>query len=149
MEPKRFLVAIDFSDMSDEVLRTASVMAKAFDGSILLVHVFDPIPAIPPGVWTNPAGYDKAISSEIEAAIEETLTKKRAEWLSEIPKVELAAARHSSAWRGIVELARQHEVDQLILGSHGRSGVPRMLLGSVAEQVVRHAPCSVLVVRQP
>lgn len=148
MTPKRFLVAIDFSDMSDEVLRTANVMAEAFDGSVVLAHVFDPIPSIPPMVWSDPVGYDQTIASEIEAAIVQTLAEKRAALLSGVADVELVAARHTSTWRGLVELAEQHDVDQVILGSHGRSGVPRMLLGSVAEQVVRHAPCSVLVVRR-
>jgi universal stress protein A len=140
-------VAIDFSDMSDEVLRTAKVMAEAFDGSVVLAHVFDPMPSIPPMVWSDPVGYDQAIASEIEDAIVQTLAEKRAARLSGVEDVELVAGRHTSTWRGLVELAEQHDVDQVIVGSHGRSGVPRMLLGSVAEQVVRHAPCSVLVVR--
>jgi nucleotide-binding universal stress UspA family protein len=58
-----------------------------------------------------------------------------------------AELREGVAWRTIEAFARERNVDLIVVGSHGRQGLPRALLGSVAEKVVRTAPCPVLVVR--
>ena len=80
-------------------------------------------------------------------AIRETLTGKTAELLKGVSEVELSVIQHPSPGRALVEMAEDEGADLIILGSHGRSGLSRAFLGSVAERVVRHAPCPVLVVR--
>ena len=74
-------------------------------------------------------------------------TGKTAELLKGVPEVELSVIQHPSPGRALVEMAEDEGADLVILGSHGRSGLSRAFLGSVAERVVRHAPCPVLVVR--
>jgi len=146
-KPQIILVATDFSDISDEALRAAALYAKTFHSRVLVAHVFDPTPNVPPVVWSRPDLLERSIRVEIEEAIRETLTAKTAELLKEVPEVELSVIQHPSAGRAIVEMAEDEGADLVILGSHGRSGLSRAFLGSVAERVVRHAPCPVLVVR--
>ncbi len=146
-QPQTILVGTDFSDISDEALRAAALYAKMFKARVLVTHVFDPTPNVPPVVWSRPDLLDRSVRLEIEAAIRETLTGKTAELLKGVPEVELSVIQHPSPGRALVEMAEDESADLLILGSHGRSGLSRAFLGSVAERVVRHAPCPVLVVR--
>jgi len=147
-QPKMILVGTDFSDISDEALRTAALYAKTFGSRVLVAHVFDPTPNVPPVVWSRPDLLERSIRVEIEAAIRETLSGKTASLLQGVPEVELSVCQHPSAGRALCEIAEDEGADLLILGSHGRSGLSRAFLGSVAEKVVRHAPCPVLVVRE-
>jgi universal stress protein A len=146
-KPRTILVGTDFSEISDEALRAAALYAKSFHARVLVAHVFDPTPNIPPVVWSRPDLLERSIRVEIEEAIRETLSGKTAEFLKGVPEVELSVIQHPSPGRALVELAEDEHVDLMILGSHGRSGLSRAFLGSVAERVVRHAPCPVLVVR--
>jgi len=146
-QPRTILVATDFSDISDEALRAASLYARTFGSRVIVTHVFDPSPNVPPVVWSRPDLLERNIRVEIEEAIRETLNGKTAELLRGVSEVELNVLQHPSPGRALVELAEDEDIDLVILGSHGRSGISRALLGSVAERVVRHAPCPVLVVR--
>lgn len=146
-KPRTILVATDFSDISDEALRAASLYAQSFGSRVVVTHVFDPSPNVPPVVWSRPDLLERNIRNEIEEAIRETLSGKTAELLRGVPEVELSVVQHPSPGRALVEIAEDEDVDMVILGSHGRSGLSRAFLGSVAERVVRHAPCPVLVVR--
>jgi nucleotide-binding universal stress UspA family protein len=146
-QPRTILVGTDFSDISDEALRAAALYARTFHAKVLVTHIFDPTPNVPPVVWSRPDLLERSIRIEIEDAIRETLTGKTAELLQGVPEVELSVVQHPSPGRALVEIAEDEDVDLVILGSHGRSGLSRAFLGSVAERVVRHAPCPVLVVR--
>lgn len=146
-QPQTILVGTDFSDISDEALRAAALYAKTFQSKVLVTHVFDPTPNVPPVVWSRPDLLERSIRVEIEDAIRETLTGKTAELLQGVAEVELSVVQHPSPGRALVEMAEDEGADLVILGSHGRSGLSRAFLGSVAERVVRHAPCPVLVVR--
>ena len=128
-------------------MRAASLFATTFGSRVLVAHVFDPTPNVPPVVWSRPDLLERSIRVEIEDAIRETLSGKTAELLKGVAEVELSVVQHPSAGRALVEIAEDEDVDLVILGSHGRSGLSRAFLGSVAERVVRHAPCPVLVVR--
>lgn len=146
-QPRTILVGTDFSDISDEALRAASLYARTFGSRVVVAHVFDPTPNVPPVVWSRPDLLERNIRVEIEEAIRDTLNGKTAELLHGVAEVELMVVQHPSPGRALVELAEDEEIDLVILGSHGRSGLTRAFLGSVAERVVRHAPCPVLVVR--
>ncbi len=146
--PKKILVGTDFSAISDDALRTASLYARTFGSRVLVAHVFDPTPNVPPMVWSRPDLLERSVRVEIETAIRETLNGKTATLLRDVPDVELNVYQHPSPGRALCELAEDEGADLLILGSHGRSGLSRAFLGSVAERVVRHAPCPVLVVRE-
>ena len=146
-QPRTILVGTDFSDISDEALRAASLYARTFGSKVVVAHVFDPTPNVPPVVWSRPDLLERNIRVEIEEAIRDTLNGKTAELLQGVAEVELMVVQHPSPGRALVELAEDENIDFVILGSHGRSGLTRAFLGSVAERGVRHAPCPVLVVR--
>ena len=99
-------------------------------------------------VWSRPDLLERSVRVEIEDAIHETLSGKTASLLQGVADVELSVCQHPSPGRALCQMAEDEGADLLILGSHGRSGLSRAFLGSVAEKVVRHAPCPVLVVRE-
>ena len=75
------------------------------------------------------------------------MERLRDERLSGVPGVEFSIKQHPSAAEGICEAAVEAGADLIVLSTHGRTGLAHMLIGSVAERVVRHAPCPVLTLR--
>ena len=140
------LVPLDGSNPSWEALDHAA--AGADGDRITVLHVVDPAEGIYAG--TEGSYYD---AEGFERARErgEELGERARDRLAEdgaLDRLELeTAVETGKAARTIVSYADEHEVDRIVIGSHGRSGVSRILLGSVAETVVRRAPCPVTVVR--
>lgn len=137
----RILVPTDFSDCSKRALTYASELAKRFGAEVHLLHVAQP-PAI---------GGMYAASLPDEALYPEESAKQQIEAL-EVPEADRISRVQRSVQLGvpfveIVRCARQNDVDLIVIGTHGRTGIMHMLLGSVAEKVVRKAPCAVLAVR--
>lgn len=138
----RVLVPYDGSELSDAALEHA--VETYDDADIVLLHVLDfvsagyqaPPEAALPGYWSD--WYDDA-----EASAEETLESARAEYDAPT-ETETVLGRPA---RAIVEYVEERDVDAVVMGSHGRDGVSRILLGSVAESVVRRSPVPVTVVR--
>jgi nucleotide-binding universal stress UspA family protein len=143
MTYKKILCAVDFSDSSREALRAAAELAQASHATLVLFHVWQP------PRWTTDYGIELPSDALLEARrTEET---KLASWRAEaqqrgVPDVTSKLAR-GVPWDEIVGAARDdHAVDLIVLGTHGHSRARRALIGSVAERVVRHAPCTVMVV---
>jgi universal stress protein A len=144
-EWKRICCAIDFSDSSRMALREAADHARRFEGELTLIHVYEaPEPGAADVLSSPPELFERA-SRETRDALER--------WRAE---AEGSAGRpvHATVQVGdvSVELARfvtEGNFDLVVMGTHGRKGFQRMMLGSVAERVVRRAACSVLVVRSP
>lgn len=142
---KKILVADDFSEHSDVALKYAAEFARVFEAEVLLCHVVEAatvLSEIPPSgeVYFPPNLVElekEAAQKECEKRLQEAGIKKGS--------VHLPAG---NPFVEIIQLARQEEVDLIILGTHGRGAIAHMLLGSVAERVVRKAPCPVLVVRE-
>jgi nucleotide-binding universal stress UspA family protein len=143
---KKILVPIDFSPHAQAAIEAALSVAKHYDGSITLVHVFEPIAiALPEGGGFYP-------SPQLTDAMRETermLHGKRDELSPRAGKAVEVVQRNGSPPHEIVELAKSHGFDLIVLGTHGRTGLAHMLIGSVAERVVRSAPCAVLTVHAP
>jgi nucleotide-binding universal stress UspA family protein len=143
---KRILVPTDFSEPSDEALAYARQLADAFGSSLHVLHVLEDLAA---HAWTTEV-YVSALPGareEMERQARERLDRllspaQRAKYLAEI------ALRFGSPFVEIVRYARDEQIDLIVLGTHGRGAIAHMLLGSVAERVVRKAPCPVLTVRQ-
>jgi len=139
------LVATDFSDSADEALTYALTLADQVGATARLVHVFDDPGAI--GLYSE--GYvpmPAEVRAEILAEIRRQLTARAATaGRTDLPSEVLAGPPA----RTIVDAARQHQCDLIVMGTHGRHGMAHLLLGSVAERVVRTAACPVLVVRRP
>ena len=139
----RILVPIDFSEPSRKALHYAKVFAQQFDASVTLMHAVEPL-SYPP---------DFAVVPLLPPDIEEARSRELAVQLKELAdavgggvKTE-AVVRSGRAWQEIVEYAKSGDFDLIVVSTHGYTGLKHALLGSVAEKIVRHAPCPVLVVR--
>lgn len=142
MQFKQILVPTDFSDGAREALRAACKLAGS-DGHIALVHVWHP-----PFVYSPEATFSPQVIKDLHQQAEKSLANAKAEALAFGAKLVTTTFLIGTGWHEIVELARRHrEIDAIVMGTHGRSGIAHALLGSVAEKVVRHAPCPVLVIR--
>jgi len=142
---QRILVATDFSEAADRGLDLP--LALAADGATVeLVHFWQ-LPALS---RAHAAEEVDATLAEIRAGMEQHGAERGAEALAarDTTRAQVRyALREGDARDGIVDLARIAGCDLVVVGSHGRRGLRRLLLGSVAESTVRHAPCSVLVAR--
>jgi nucleotide-binding universal stress UspA family protein len=141
--PRRILIATDFSDPADHARDVGVELAKQFGAEVHLVHAFDV-----PLVLVTP--YDVAVPDGLIRDAREAAKKKlgaaaeaiRAEGLEATPHlVEVPAAP------AIAEVAAQVKADIVVVGTHGRTGLKHVLLGSVAERTLRLAPCAVLAVK--
>ena len=143
LPPKVVVVATDFSPASVPALETAKFYAS-LDAKVVLINVLDVAPFNKS--W-GPTKLMEQAADELEANTRTELRKTQDEHLSGCHDVELKVVRHDSPGQALVETAVAHSADMIIVGSHGRTGFRRVLLGSVAERVVRLAHCPVLVVR--
>jgi nucleotide-binding universal stress UspA family protein len=138
--PKVILCATDFGPSSTLAVKLALSIAQSFDGSLTLVHVFDaPIHRGPPFVPLVDDGVDAQahVSVQLEAAVASAKTT--------FERVK-GVLRRGRPWEEIIGLASEMGADLVVLGTHGRRGLPRAILGSVAEKVVRLSPRPVLTV---
>ena len=137
----KILVPIDGSAQSTDALQYA---ADEFDPSeITLLHVIDPIEAGYSATASVPGYSEEWYKHQQEEA--ESLFEEAREL---VDGAELTTATEvGRPSRTIVEYAEENDIDHIIMGSHGRSGVTRILLGSVAEAVVRRSPIPVTIVR--
>jgi universal stress protein A len=142
--PKRVLVPIDFSELADEAVVQAVQIASHSGATILLLHVVEPV-VYPVDSLVVPAAMEDANLQLVQNS-----KKKLSEIQDEVAlrgvKCE-AATLLGKPYHQIVETARKKKIDLIVLPTHGHTGLKHIYLGSTAEKVVRHAPCSVLVVR--
>src|SRR6056297_1422823 len=137
------LVPIDGSPQSDAALEYA--LEEFEDTEITVLNVIDPIEAGYTSQATVP-GYSEEWFEQSKAAADELFEDAQA--AADEYGVDLATATEvGRPSRTIVSYAEDNDVDQIVMGSHGRSGVTRILLGSVAENVVRRSPIPVTIVR--
>lgn len=139
---KHVLACTDFSPSSERAVHVAGEIARRFDAWVTLVHVYDLVPGLEVLLEAREAHPDHSFEAVVTAKLE--LLRK--EVLADVPATS-KVVRDKSVVTAIVDLANSSEVDLIVLSTHGRTGVTRLLLGSVAERVVRHASAPVLVVR--
>lgn len=145
MEPIRTIVAaVDFSELSDQALEAAIDLAKQFGAELHLVHAFDVrVPLVTPYEVAIPTSFieearraaKRKLDAHEERAKEAGLTVHA--HLTEVP-----------AATSIAEVAEEAGADLIVMGTHGHTGLKHVVLGSVAERTLRHAPCSVLTVKR-
>lgn len=145
MAAQRFLVPVDFSDYANQALDYAIGLAGKLGARLTLLHVIQSLPlgGVDMGV-ALPYTYIQDLEAEITNSMQAYLERVTAAGL----EGEIAVV-HGVPFHEILETAKMQQVDLIIMGTHGRTGFQHVLLGSVAEKVVRLAPCPVLVVRQP
>jgi len=145
MATQHFLVPLDFSEHANQALDYAINLAGKLDARLTLLHVIQSVPlgGADMGV-TLPYAYLQDLEAEIMQSMESYLARVTTAGLEGTTVVVRGVPFHE-----ILETAKTQLVDLIIMGTHGRTGLQHVLLGSVAEKVVRLAPCPVLVARQP
>ena len=139
---QRILVPIDFSEASAQILRLARAIARQWDSTLRLLHVIDP--AYLPLVNGSSLDSGKAPSETLESANHEmALFLEQHGFHDEFEQQIEIGTPHEL----IGEAVNQWNPDLLVIGTFGKSGLQRLLLGSTAEEVLHHVPCSVLAVR--
>jgi nucleotide-binding universal stress UspA family protein len=140
---KKILCPIDHSDCSKEALRYAVSFAMKDEAKLYLLHVID--------IRSFDESID-AMSKQIPD--DETLNQLKTKLLDCIPE-EIRSGMDVEAivvqgipFAEIISTARKENIDMIVIGSHGRTGIAHIMLGSVSEKVIRKAPCPVLTVRQ-
>jgi nucleotide-binding universal stress UspA family protein len=140
---KKLCCAIDFSEPSHAAMQEAAELARRLDAALELVHVRPPPPHGDIS-FTAPPDFVNEAHAELESEM--------ATWQEEAERVTGRAVNATvipgTAADEILRFVRERGHDLVVVGTHGRKGVQRLLLGSVAERVAREAPCSVLVVRE-
>lgn len=142
---RRVLAPTDFSDSSAPAVRYAAEVAEKFGAELVLLHVVQDLTLVVPDVMmplpvAAPAVEDMV--SGAKAGIAKMVEKLGFQKLA--PKAEVRIGAPAAE---IVAAAADLKADLLCIGTHGRTGLAHFLLGSVAERIVRHAPCPVLTVR--
>lgn len=140
MFTKRILFPTDFSPDSDAALEMAASLARDWKASLLILHV-EVIP------FTTGGG-------ELFYVAPDPPTRELQERLSDVvPSDKSIVVEHrllaGDPAEAIVRVAETENIDLIVMGTHGRRGLARLLMGSVAEAVVRAAPCPVLTMKQP
>jgi nucleotide-binding universal stress UspA family protein len=135
MNVKKILFPTDFSHFGNEGLKLATSLARDNDATLFIVHVQEPTTAYGGG--------------EMYYGLSEPNTHKLQEMLKDIvPDDPTVSYEHrlitGDPATALVRFAKDEDIDLIVMGTHGRRGVMRMLMGSVAEVVVRRAPCPVL-----
>lgn len=142
---KNILVPTDFSEASDSALRYGKALAQAFGAAIHVVHVVEEPYGQP---WAVEA-YGFSLASLQEEWIKDAQTRLAAS-LTDEEKASLKATPTTILGHPVMEVLRyaeDHAIDLIVMGTHGRGPLGHVVLGSVAERVVRKAPCPVLTVR--
>jgi universal stress protein A len=145
VEAKTFLVPTDFSSCARQAAEEALMLAKSFSGQVVFFHVLDLNPS-----YTVAYAHELGVSVPILPPSPEELEPEWEAFLSGLPLENVdweKRAEEGQAAAAIVDQAKQMQADMIVIGTHGRSGLPHMLLGSVAEKVVRMASCPVLTIR--
>jgi nucleotide-binding universal stress UspA family protein len=143
MHIQTILVPSDFSTYSEKAFAWALEMAEKWSARIQLLHVVS-TPNYPPvvmGASFNPMEFEGSLTAAAEQQAQEFVSSHAKQTVSIETKVFVG-----NPFYDICETAKKNHADLIVMGSHGRTGLSHILLGSVAERVVRHAPCPVLVV---
>lgn len=145
---KNVLVATDFGEASDLALRYGRALAREFGATLRVLHVTE-------NVFTRGLGSDAYVAAfpQLQREIEQAALKRLDDLVSSEDRTALGAQTicltSNAPAATIVAYAKDAAVDLIVLGTHGRGAVAHLLVGSVAERVVRTARCPVLTVRRP
>jgi len=146
MEMKSILFPTDFSEGSAQALKYAVDMANRYGAKLYVIHVIYDIAKA--SGWYVPHVSVDQMYKDIESSAKKELDRFGVEELSGLKNIErsvITGVPHDE----IVAFANKHKIDLIVIATHGRKGIDRLLFGSTAAQVVRYAPCPVLTVRLP
>jgi universal stress protein A len=147
IEISRILAPTDFSAHSTGALRYACGMAERFAAELHLVHVLSEIVPTGPDPLLMPVMPPEFYQENEDRAKENLTTLLDNSWGK--PGALVVAVRWGSPVEAIVDYASEKKIQLIVIATHGRTGLSHALLGSVAERIVREAPCPVLTIRAP
>jgi len=139
---KNILCPVDFSPCSRNALTAATDLAMASEGALTIVHVWQP------PFYGAP---EAMIAGDVIQAMADDAERALADWEASVKAAGIKTVKSTmvtgAPWNEIIRLVEVTHADLVVMGTHGRTGLTHALIGSVAEKVVRHAPCAVLVIR--
>jgi nucleotide-binding universal stress UspA family protein len=141
MKISKILVAIDDSSFTNKTLNVAFDLAKTLNASMALVNVIDPAIV---AVGADSVVYPMEQMGDLKKAADELIKKVRLQLGNEIPLEDFISEGKPND--EIIAIAKQWNADLIVIGTHGRTGLMHMIMGSVAESVIRHSNIPVLVV---
>jgi nucleotide-binding universal stress UspA family protein len=147
IELHRILVPTDFSKFSQIAIVYAAAFAEKFAAELYLLHVVQDLAVFIPDMITvapPPAPTVEQMTRAVHDAFDRIIKENQLSRFTVHREV-----REGTPFYEIVRYAQEQDVDLIVMGTHGHTGLAHMLLGSVTEKVVRKAPCPVLTVRHP
>ncbi|MEE9487642.1 MAG: universal stress protein [Candidatus Brocadiales bacterium] len=143
---KRILCPVDYSVSSSEAMKYAAHIAGEEGAKVYLIHVID----------VRSYGHESPLDLEMPKPSQENVDRMKKELVEDLFQekggkgVEVEAmVVMGKPVEEILKAAKEQKIDMIVMGTHGRTGIPHVIVGSVAENVIRKAPCPVLTVRQP
>src|SRR5688572_16323210 len=133
------LVPTDFSHASELALRAAIVLSSQLSAKVTLLHVHDPEALRPPATIGMSPEQRVALEKQVHASVEATFEALVRDRFPELASAERVIVHDASAAHGICAHAEKAGVQLIVIATHGRTGLAHLLIGSVAERVVRHA----------
>lgn len=145
---ERILVPTDGSDPAERAIPKAVKLADIHDGTIHAIYVAEPVPLSRFTAGMQSAGAEhKSVREEQQQEAEDAIaTIRETAGKQDVPVVD--AIKYGNPSEKIIEYAKEANIDVIVMGTHGRSGADRLIIGSVAEKVVRQSPIPVLTVRE-
>ena len=141
----RILVATDFSPASEPALKEAAKLARSNKAELLIAHAYEPPSPLQIDGYVAPWIYNEwegTLRKEAELALSPLVERARQEGVTARPVV-----LKGTPFRAITDAAQAEHAELVVMGTHGRTGLSRLVLGSVAARVAASAPCPVLTVR--
>jgi nucleotide-binding universal stress UspA family protein len=146
---KKILVATDFSELSAAALTYGCELARLFDAELHLLHVVDDLGARLAGLPGGYAGDLERLRRDLEGGAREQIDALLQADNRHLLRSEGVVRTSLAPAETILAYAKEAGIDCIVMGTHGRSGVRHLVMGSVAERIVRLAPCPVLTIRHP
>jgi nucleotide-binding universal stress UspA family protein len=146
MEMKKLLFATDYSEASRRSLQFATSLARDTGAVLLIAHVSDREPCPVGEHFDEEPQPNPTEIHDLKAIVP---TDPRVKFEHRLLYGEPGSATIVKPAEAIMKLATEEQVDAIVLGTHGRSGLSRLLMGSVAESVIRNAPCPVVTIKYP
>jgi nucleotide-binding universal stress UspA family protein len=143
---RRILFPTDFSEPAEHAWLFALQFAQDFSAEVHVLHVVAPPPRLTEAYSMNfdPEKFAAVLTAEAQTSLDRLVEGAKARNLTFQQEVRIGVD-----FREIIDYARKHQIDLIVMATHGRTGLAHALVGSVAEKVVRKAPCPVLTVKHP
>lgn len=147
MKIKRILVPVDFSTHSLGALDYAAELAKPFKAELMVLHVVEPIYYTVPDFTGGAAASMVTVIEQQRQTARSELIRLEQRYAKRRIKLRTLLQTGVAAYESIAASAKKLKADMIVMATHGRTGLTHLLMGSVAEHVVRAAPCPVLTLR--